>query len=118
MKPNHRRLLGLATGLAALSLALTACGAPGGTTTTTTTTNPATNTSTGASTTTTSGSGVPDKPSSPVTLNILDIAGNLQLTQGMIDSYVAAHQDIIKSVTYSTGTAPDMPGKVKAQQQA
>ena len=31
---------------------------------------------------------VPDKPSKPVTLNILDVAGNLQLTQGMIDEFV------------------------------
>ena len=32
---------------------------------------------------------VPDRPSEPVTLNILDVAGNLQLTQGMIDEFVA-----------------------------
>ncbi|MCL2654031.1 MAG: hypothetical protein FWD63_09630, partial [Propionibacteriaceae bacterium] len=61
---------------------------------------------------------VPDKPSSPVTLNILDVAGDLQLTQGMIDDFVKNHPDIISSVTYDTGTAPDLPGKLKAQQDA
>ncbi|MCL2490192.1 MAG: extracellular solute-binding protein, partial [Propionibacteriaceae bacterium] len=61
---------------------------------------------------------VPDKPSSPVTLNILDVAGDLQLTQGMIDEFVKNNPDIISSVTYDTGTAPDLPGKLKAQQDA
>jgi len=67
---------------------------------------------------TTDSAAVPDKPSSPVTLNILDVAGNLQLTQGMIDDFVKNHPDIISSVTYDTGTAPDLPGKLKAQQDA
>jgi len=81
---------------------LASCGAPGGN---------------GGGSATDTGA-VPDKPSKPVTLNILDIAGNLQLTQGMIDTFVANNPDIISSVTYDTGTAPDMPGKVKAQQDA
>jgi len=96
MKVKNKAGLVVAAALAALSLGLSGCGGSGGN----------------------ANGPVPDKPKSPVTLNILDIAGNLQLTQGMIDAYVAAHQDIIKSVTYSTGTAPDMPGKVKAQQDA
>jgi putative spermidine/putrescine transport system substrate-binding protein len=61
---------------------------------------------------------VPDKPSAPVSLTILDVAGDLQLTQAMIDEFVAKHPDIISSVTYDTGTAPDLPGKLKAQQDA
>ena len=36
---------------------------------------------------------VPDKPSKPVELNVLDVAGNLQLTQGMIDEFVKTHPD-------------------------
>jgi len=64
------------------------------------------------------GGAVPDKPAQPVTLNILDVAGNLQLTQGMIDDFVKAHPDIISKVTYSKGTAPDLVGKIKAQQGA
>ncbi|MGI5184497.1 extracellular solute-binding protein [Dactylosporangium sp. CA-152071] len=61
---------------------------------------------------------LPLKPASPVTLNILDVAGNLQLTQGMIDDFVSAHGDTISKVTYSKATAPELAPKVKAQQNA
>ncbi|SES47083.1 putative spermidine/putrescine transport system substrate-binding protein [Pedococcus cremeus] len=65
------------------------------------------------------GSGeVPQKPSKPVTLNVLDVAGNLQLTQGMIDDFVKQHPDVISRVTYSKAPAPDLVGKIKAQQGA
>src|SRR3954464_4900209 len=61
---------------------------------------------------------VPDKPSKAVTLNILDVAGDLQLTQGMIDEFVDRNKDQIAKVTYSKATAPELVGKVKAQQNA
>jgi putative spermidine/putrescine transport system substrate-binding protein len=61
-------------------------------------------------------SSVPDKPSAPVELNILDVAGNLQLTQGMIDEFVAEHPDIVSKVNYTKATAPEMPGKLQAEQ--
>jgi putative spermidine/putrescine transport system substrate-binding protein len=64
------------------------------------------------------GSAVPLKPSKPVTLNILDVAGNLQLTQGMIDDFKTNNPDIVSSVTTSTATAPNLVGKIKAQQDA
>jgi putative spermidine/putrescine transport system substrate-binding protein len=85
----------------ALLVATTACGAPAGP-------------SAGQSTPT----NVPDKPSKPVELNILDVAGNLQLTQGMIDEFVKTHPDIIGKVNTTKATAPDMPGKLKAEQNA
>ncbi|MEU8819407.1 extracellular solute-binding protein [Actinoplanes sp. NPDC048796] len=68
--------------------------------------------------------GAPDSPDGngngggPVTLNILDVAGNLQLTQGMIDEFAAGHKDQIGKVTYSKATAPELVGKIKAQQNA
>ncbi|MBM2622725.1 extracellular solute-binding protein [Actinoplanes sp. LDG1-06] len=61
---------------------------------------------------------VPEKPSDAVTINILDVAGNLQLTQGMIDDFVARNGDQIGKVTYSKATAPELVGKIKAQQAA
>ena len=61
---------------------------------------------------------VPDAPSEPVTLNILDVAGNLQLTQGMIDSFVEDNPDVVSDVTFETSPSPEMAGKVKAQQDA
>ena len=62
-------------------------------------------------------SNVPQKPSQPVELNILDVAGNLQLTQGMIDEFVAKNPDIVSKVNYTKATAPEMPGKLQAEQQ-
>jgi len=101
MQLKHRASIGvLASVLAATMLA--ACGAPGG----------------NAPATSAGGGDVPATPSAPVTLNILDIAGDLQLTQSMIDQYAAQNPNIVASVNYTTGTAPDMPGKVKAQQDA
>jgi putative spermidine/putrescine transport system substrate-binding protein len=92
--------LGVVAALAATALA-TACGAP------------AANTNAPAS-----ANAVPDKPGSPVTLNILDVAGNLQLTQGMLDNFTRDHPDIISKITTSTGKAPDMAGKLKAEEDA
>lgn len=57
-------------------------------------------------------------PSKPVTLNILDVAGNLALTKPMIEAFTSAHPEVVGKVTYSTGTAPQLASKVQAQQQA
>ena len=62
-------------------------------------------------------SDVPDKPSAPVTLNVIDVAGNLQLTQGIFDDFVKEHPDIISKVNTTTAKAPDLPGKLQAEQQ-
>jgi putative spermidine/putrescine transport system substrate-binding protein len=56
-------------------------------------------------------------PSAPVTINVLDVAGNLQLTKGMIENFKTAHPEIVSNVTYSTATAPELAGKLQAQQQ-
>ncbi|MFJ5900695.1 ABC transporter substrate-binding protein [Streptomyces sp. NPDC093064] len=61
---------------------------------------------------------VPDKPSKPVSLEILDVAGNLQLTQGMIDEFRKTHPEIVGKISYSKAPAPELAGKIKAQQQA
>lgn len=58
---------------------------------------------------------VPDAPSEPVTLNILDVAGNIKLTEGMVDRFVEEHPDIVSSVTWESGGAPDLVGAVKPQ---
>jgi putative spermidine/putrescine transport system substrate-binding protein len=96
----RRRLF--VTGLMAIALtSLAACGAPSKP-------GPATGASGDA----------PDKPGSAVTLNILDVAGDLQLTQGMIDDFVGKNSGVISKVTYSKATAPELAGKIKAQQDA
>ena len=61
------------------------------------------------------GATIPAKPSAPVSLHILDVAGNQKLTQPMIDDFVKAHPDIISSVTWESGGAPDLVGNIKPQ---
>ena len=98
-------LPGLVAATVVVGLTATACGAPG-----------SGNSSSGNSGAATGGS-APAKVTHPVTLNILDIAGNLQLTKGMIQNFIKAHPDVISNVTYSSAPAPSMVGKLKAQEQ-
>ena len=94
----------LGTALVVLGLALTACAAP----------KAATGAQATASDAGTPG-GVPAKPSAPVTLDILDVAGNQKLTGPMVDAFVKAHPDIISSVKWESAGAPDLVGTIKPQ---
>jgi putative spermidine/putrescine transport system substrate-binding protein len=60
----------------------------------------------------------PALPSSPVTLNVVDVAGQLQLTQGAMDAFAKANANLVSKITYSQAPAPELPGKIKAQQAA
>ena len=62
--------------------------------------------------------GVTPAWAAPVTLNIVDVAGNLALTQDAIDAYVKKHPEAIARVTYTKAPAPELPGKLKAMQGA
>ena len=62
-----------------------------------------------------SGEEIPAKPSAPVTLNILDVAGNQKLTGPMVDEFVKKHSDIISAVTWESAGAPDLVGTIKPQ---
>lgn len=57
-------------------------------------------------------------PTSPVTLNVVDVAGNLALTQKAIEAYAAAKPELVSRVTFTKAPAPELPGKIKAQQDA
>lgn len=92
-----------ATTIAVTGLLAAGCAAPGGGATTAEPLNSA---------------DVPEAPSEAVTLNILDVAGNKQLTEGIFESFAEENPDIISDVTWQTAGAPDMAGKIKAQQQA
>ena len=94
----------LGAGLLVLGLALTACAAPK-------TGSSAAGTGAAAAT----GSAIPAKPSAPVTLDILDVAGNQKLTGPMVDAFVKAHPDIISSVKWESAGAPDLVGTIKPQ---
>lgn len=58
---------------------------------------------------------VPDAPSSPVSLHVIDVAGNLKLTQDMIDQFVEENPDVVSNVTYESAGAPDLVGTIKPQ---
>jgi putative spermidine/putrescine transport system substrate-binding protein len=60
----------------------------------------------------------PPLPASPVALNFVDVAGNLALTQKAIEAYAAKNPKLVSKVTFSKAPAPELPGKIKAQQSA
>ncbi len=96
------RLLGVAAASALGVTALDACGAP----------------SSKSNSAPAPASSIPAKPKSPQSLSILDVAGNLQLTQGMLDDFKSQHSDIVSNITTAVATAPELAGKIKAQEDA
>ena len=57
-------------------------------------------------------------PSAPVALNIIDVAGNLALTQKAIENYRKEKPKAVSRITFTKAPAPELPGKIKAQQDA
>ncbi|MDK1377263.1 MULTISPECIES: extracellular solute-binding protein [unclassified Sinorhizobium] len=57
-------------------------------------------------------------PSAPVTITVVDVAGNLALTQGMFENYAAAKPEWVSSFAFTKAPAPELPSKIKAQQAA
>ena len=57
-------------------------------------------------------------PSKPVALNVIDAAGNLQLTQPIFDNFIKDHPEWVSRFTFNKAPAPELPGKIKAQQRA
>jgi putative spermidine/putrescine transport system substrate-binding protein len=57
-------------------------------------------------------------PDNPVALNIIDVAGNLQLTQAAIERFARENPKLVSRITFSRAPSPELPGKLKAQQQA
>jgi putative spermidine/putrescine transport system substrate-binding protein len=60
----------------------------------------------------------PALPNKPVTLNIFDVAGNLQLTKQSIENYRKANPRLVNQFHYNQAPAPELPSKIKAQQNA
>ncbi|WP_409015391.1 ABC transporter substrate-binding protein [Caballeronia sp. LZ001] len=54
----------------------------------------------------------------PVSINIVDVAGNLQLTQKGFEAFKAKYPDLVSSITFTNAPAPQLPGKIKAMQGA
>jgi putative spermidine/putrescine transport system substrate-binding protein len=58
------------------------------------------------------------KPKSPLTLTIVDVAGNLALTQKAFEHYRTANPDLVGRIVFTKAPAPELPGKLRAQQAA
>ena len=54
----------------------------------------------------------------PVTINIVDPAGNLALTQDAFETYRTKHPDLIAKFNFTKAPAPEIPAKLKAMQGA
>lgn len=57
-------------------------------------------------------------PTSPITLNLVDVSGDVVIAQPMIEAYIAKYPQYLSRVTYDTGDATEIAGKLKAQQDA
>ena len=58
------------------------------------------------------------RPKGPIAINIVDVAGDLALTQAAFELYATKHPDVVSKFTFTKATAPEMPGKLKAMQAA
>ncbi|MFP3501779.1 ABC transporter substrate-binding protein [Burkholderia sp. SIMBA_062] len=54
----------------------------------------------------------------PVSLNVVDVAGNLQLTRAAIEAFREKNPNLVSNVTFTNAPAPQLPGKIKAMQAA
>jgi putative spermidine/putrescine transport system substrate-binding protein len=59
----------------------------------------------------------PVLPPAPVMLNVIDVAGQLQLTQRAMEGYAKANPKLVSKIAFSQAPAPELPGKIKAQQE-
>jgi putative spermidine/putrescine transport system substrate-binding protein len=97
------RPLPVVAGIATLGLLLTGCSAPD------------TGRSEPAGPAATEAGDVPETPSAPVDLNILDVGGVNKVMGQAIEDFAADHPDVISSVSFEIGGAPDLVGTVKPQ---
>ena len=60
----------------------------------------------------------PALPNHPVTISVVDVAGNLALTQPAFEQFRKEHPNLVSRFVFSQAPAPDLPGKLRAQQAA
>ena len=54
----------------------------------------------------------------PITISVIDVAGDLSSVRDIIENYKKANPQKVKDVTYQRAPAPELPAKIKAQQDA
>ena len=57
-------------------------------------------------------------PSSPVALSIVDVAGNLALTQKAFENYRKAKPNLVPRLPFTKAPAHELPGTIKTQHAA
>ena len=58
----------------------------------------------------------PALPKSPVALNVIDVGGALALVQKPIENFRRARPELVSRITFTKAPAPELPAKLKAQQ--
>ena len=58
------------------------------------------------------------KPKAPLAITVVDVAGNLALTQKAFEAYRAARPGMVSRFNFSKAPAPELPAKLRAQQAA
>ncbi len=58
------------------------------------------------------------KPKAPLVISVMDIAGDLQLSQAAIEKFAAMHPDLVSKFVFTQGPAPELVAKLQAQQAA
>jgi putative spermidine/putrescine transport system substrate-binding protein len=54
----------------------------------------------------------------PIAINVIDVAGDLQVSQPALEKFQAEHPDLVSKFVFTQATAPELAGKLKAQQDA
>ena len=65
-----------------------------------------------------SAQGAPALPKSPVALNVMDVGGALALVQKPLENFRDANKNLVSRMTFTKAPAPELAGKLKAQQDA
>lgn len=58
------------------------------------------------------------KPKSPLSITVVDVAGNLALTQKAFEAYRRAKPEMVGRFVFTKAPAPELPSKLRAQQAA
>ena len=58
------------------------------------------------------------KPEKPLVINVVDVAGDLQVSQPALEKFREENPDLISRFVYTQAPAPELAGKLKAQQDA
>ncbi len=58
------------------------------------------------------------KPAHPLVISVIDVAGDLQLSQKVLEKFRQEHPDLVARYVFTQATAPELAAKLKAQEDA